>query len=49
MVAYRNDREDEALAIDEIVTGMRPGHRSATSSRAKAHTDFNALQVARNR
>jgi hypothetical protein len=23
MVAYRNDREDEALAIDEIVTGMR--------------------------
>jgi hypothetical protein len=43
MVAFYNDRQGEALAIDDIVTSMRRDPRSANSSRAKAHTDFDAL------
>jgi hypothetical protein len=48
MATSHYDREDQALVIEESSVECAR-HRSATGSRAKAHTDFNAPQVEQHR
>ena len=44
MAAFHNDRENEVLAIDDIVTGMR-----RVIDELKAHTNVDPLEVERHR